>query len=225
MLRFKPIVIGLTALSCLAVVLVGSGSPQNLPSEMVLVPAGFCQVGSSDAGTQPYVSPARRIYLDAFAMDRCEVTNLEYARFDPTHRFAKGSEQRPVTHKTISQARAYLASRGKRLPSFYEWEKAARGTDGRRYPWGNQWNPQLAHVGDPTHRQGGCTLTRMQPVGQFPLGASPSGCLDMCGNAWEWVEGRPTGLMAGDVIRGGAYSYPERECRCYAFSVEDPGIT
>ena len=90
-------------------------------------------------------------------------------------------EQHPVVEVTWRGAREYCAWHGKRLPSKAEWEKAARGTDGRKYPWGNG-------LPDGTRARFGSTYNATVPVGSYPAGASPYGVLDMAGNVWQWVS-------------------------------------
>jgi eukaryotic-like serine/threonine-protein kinase len=161
------------------------------PEGMALVPAGKFTFGTNafsgllgeDTG------PQQEVDLPAFFIDKTEVTNAEYKAFCdatnypvPPHwkngTFPKGQDNHPVVRVNWYEAGAYAAWRGKRLPSETEWEKAARGTDGRMYPFGATWNP--AHV---VHGQEGPSA-----VGSKPAGASPYGVLDMSGNAYEWVD-------------------------------------
>lgn len=171
--------------------------------------------------------PERRVYLDAFAIDKTEVTVAAYktcvnARICSLPRATNchaddvnyERENHPMNCVNWNQAKAYCKWAGKRLPTEAEWEKAARGTDGRKYPWGND---------TPT-----CNLTVMsdcshgtQPVGSKPSGASPYGALDMAGNVEEWTadwydesyyanapDKNPSGPQSGSerVTRGGGFS-------------------
>jgi serine/threonine-protein kinase len=141
---------------------------------MVLVPAGEFAFGGDK----------QRVTLPAFYIDRTEVPNAEYAKFCQAtsrplpDRFPTDQPGFPVVNVTIEEARAFAAWAGKRLPNSQEWEKAARGADGRAFPWGNEHDPSRANVG--THQ--------LRPVNDFPGGASPSGALQMVGNAWEFVD-------------------------------------
>lgn len=89
----------------------------------------------------------------------------------------------PVTGVTWFDAHDYCQWRGKRLPTEYEWERAARGTEGLEYPWGNQWQPDITNIGDNTDMPEGIT-----PVGSYPDNKSPDGIYDLSGNVWEWVD-------------------------------------
>jgi formylglycine-generating enzyme required for sulfatase activity len=177
---------------------------QALDHSMVRVPAGHFLMGS-DAGDVDE-RPQRRVYLDAFDLDRYEVTNVQYRQFlldtgwDPPEfwpgrytaflpdrdpawhgaEYPSGEALYPVVGVDWQDATAYCAWAGKRLATEAEWEKAARGISGRTYPWGDEWDASRANVGE---TDAGYT----QPVGSYPSGASPFGALDMAGNAWEWV--------------------------------------
>jgi formylglycine-generating enzyme required for sulfatase activity len=212
------------------------------PPGMVLVPGGECLLGSDDPDEQEETGPLHRVFVPSFYIDRYEVTNAEYHRFDPTHAYLPGDDNLPATNITYDQAAAYAKWAGKRLPTDEEWEKAARGTDGRRYPWGNQWDAHL--VAPRAHRKGdpasamklrtlgkskfiSCNLgpPRVQRVGSVPGGVSPYGCYDMAGNAWEWVQGFYEGHPDQRILRGGAVGYGERACRTYNRGVEGSGDT
>ncbi len=186
----------------------------------VLVPAGAFVMGDDEE------SPKREIYLDAFYIDRYEVTTARYAKFLA----ATGGVRPPDEWETLVPARdaelpvvgvdwndasAYCAWAGRRLPTDTEWEKAARGTDERRYPWGNV-TPTLAeanHLNTSPDAYGG----GLMKVGSHPSGRSPYGVHDLAGNANEWVADwftesfpvserrNPKGPASGNgrVIRGG----------------------
>jgi formylglycine-generating enzyme required for sulfatase activity len=156
----------------------------------------------------------RTVNLTRFAMDETLVTNEDYAAFlrasnyQPRHRenFLKhweqgripaGKEQHPVVYVDLDDARAYARWAGKRLPTEEEWQFAAQGSDGRKYPWGNRME---------TGRCNGGETGTTAPVKAFPQGRSPFGCYDMCGNVWEWTESqRSDGHTRFSIIRGGSF--------------------
>jgi len=203
--------------------------------EMILVPAGSFQMGRE----------RRAVYLDAFYMDATPVTNKDFATFleitgyrptdEGSGRFVshlragkipKGKENHPVVFVSFRDASAYAAWAGKRLPTEAEWEKAARGTDGRKYPWGRlEPSAVTANYG----KMHGDTVS----VGSLPDGASPYGILDLAGNVWEWCadyddptfysDGPPSnprntrgGKKARLVMRGGSYMYGPGSLRTYS---------
>ncbi|GIK71666.1 MAG: hypothetical protein BroJett021_06540 [Chloroflexota bacterium] len=188
----------------------------------VPVPAGEFIMGSPESVGDDDEHPQHTVYLDAFWIMQTEVTNAQYARCvaagacsapDNSYWQDPAYGQHPVTDVDWNQAAAYAQWVGGRLPTEAEWEKAARGTDGRTYPWGDeQPDSSLANccgfVNDTT------------PVGSYPAGASPYGALDMAGNVWEWTADwydsgyysqspaqNPTGPAGGDyrVLRGGSF--------------------
>lgn len=186
-------------------------------AEMVLVPAGTFLMGSN-AGNAEESPPHTRV-LRAFYVDRTEVTCARYAAFVSAtghpappgwtgSRPPPGTEDLPVTNIRWTDALRYAVWAGKRLPTEAEWEKAARGTDGRWFPWGN--------VDHPAHRNK--DSGKLSPVGQYPSGASCYGLFDMIGNAWEWTadwfEPYPGSSSVSPhfgrhykVIRGGGAEY------------------
>ena len=162
---------------------------------MILVPAGTFVMGA-DAGGELDEHPAHEVTLGAFYLDETEVTNEAYGRaveagvvkpphprsadangFGPDRRF-RGPRQ-PVSSISWHDARAYCLWLGKRLPSEAEWERAARGDDGRRYPWGDE---------APTAERGCFSTSVTAEVGRHPAGRGPFGHLDLAGNVWEWLE-------------------------------------
>ena len=160
---------------------------------MVSIPAGEFTMGSQDG--DPDERPAHKVHVDAFSMDVYEVTVGQYAAFLQATGFNSpldwqtmnqpAHQKRPVANVDWVDAAAYCKWAGKRLPTEAEWEKAARGTDGRLYPWGNDSpTPLHANYGKTgSHNYGALAL-----VGTLEDGKSPYGIYDMAGNVWEWVS-------------------------------------
>jgi serine/threonine-protein kinase len=182
---------------------------------MVHVPAGEFMMGRDDG--DEYERPAHKVTVKPFFMDMNEVTRRQYQDFvnktahaAPANwtnkQFPAGTGNWPVTDVTWDDANAYAKWAGKRLPTEEEWEFAARGTDARLYPWGNDWNGELANAGS--------AKKEVANAGSFK-GTSPFGLLDMSGNAWEWtasdLKTYPGGRLpikpSSDlrVIRGGSF--------------------
>ena len=176
-------------------------------SDTVTVPAGEFLMGSDREDIRreglrygfptPWFEderPARKVNLPAFEIDRHEVTAKEYRRFTEATRhrtpsgwlngtYPSGTGDYPVVDVDWYEASDYCRWAGKRLPTEEEWEKAARGTDGRLYPWGNVFDPAHANIAPDPAISG-----RPVPVGGYPSGKSPYGVDDMIGNVWEWTD-------------------------------------
>ena len=193
------------------------------PDGMVFVPPGAFLLGSEAPDAPEDEGPLRTAFLRGFYIDQYEVSHAQYKAFAPDHEIPPGKEQFPVTGLSLEEARAYAAGVGKRLPTADEWEKAARGTDGRAYPWGNEYKEGYANLGG---------TDGLVAVGSFPRGVSPYGAHDMTGNAWEWVETPyiqkgPLGkaLYTTEIIKGGAYSYAPFQGRAFHNGFEGIGGT
>ena len=218
------------------------------PVDMAVVPAGEFTMGSPTGDTDE--QPAHRVYVDGFSMDKYEVTVGQYAAFlqakgvEPPSDWKTmnqaANQKRPVANMEWADAATYCTWAGKRLPTEAEWEKAARGTDGRLYPWGNDPpTPLHANYGKTDWNNHGVLV----PVGTLEAGKSPYGIYDMAGNVWEWVSDwygynyyknsppqNPTGPSSGGtkVIRGGSwYSNPAalRSANRSLISPTDQGLT
>ncbi|MFO0775103.1 MAG: formylglycine-generating enzyme family protein [Nitrospiraceae bacterium] len=203
------------------------------PVRMIDIPAGPFLMGTDQDNGRDDERPRRSVYVDQFAIDEVEVTNARYLGFVqatghrlPPSPYGDGPlslspdiAALPVVQVTWYDAKAYCAWTKKRLPTEAEWEKAARGTDGRRFPWGNE-PADATRARYDVEWDGTAT---MRPVGTLPHGDSPYGVKDMAGNAREWVEDwydaqyyaaspdrNPVGPSKGivRVIRGGSWHSP-----------------
>jgi serine/threonine-protein kinase len=197
--------------------------PVVAPEGMVLVPGGEFLMGRD--GGRENERPTHLVTVNPFFIDKTEVTNEQYKKFiDATNyqppplwqgaNFPEGANQVPVTDVTWEDVIAYAnwVGDGRRLPTEEEWELAARGTDGRIYPWGSEWSPEATNSKADNNEQRGLVT-----VGLYPKWASPYGALDMSGNAWEWTASDfkeypggevftpPEGYKNLKVIRGGSY--------------------
>jgi serine/threonine-protein kinase len=181
---------------------------------MDLVPAGEFIYGDDHGDLDE--RPEKRLSLPAFFIDRYEVTVRDYARCVAAKRCAPpaapigGASSLPVVGVSFVDAVAYCAFAGKRLPTEQEWEKAARGTAGRRFPWGDGFECGRGNFGN-FGGDGRCAEEgapgRPVAVGSYKSGASPYGSLDLAGNVWEWVDGRydyaPLARPELRILRGG----------------------
>ncbi len=210
--------------------------------EMVYIPAGKFIMGSSEEEFEKAFqdcrerigdtcqrrwfeaeSPRRTVDLEAFWIDRTEVTNAQYQRFleanperplpylnedwarpynwDQVKRtYPEGRAHHPVVMVTWYDAHAYCRWRQARLPTEAEWEKAARGTEGLTYPWGDEFDKDRGNTMD-------SDLQDTTPVGQYsPQGDSPYGLADMAGNVWECAADNYQGMTTRKVLRGGSWT-------------------
>ena len=198
-------------------------APGIVTHEMVLVPAGDFIMGADDGDADE--QPVHAVYLDAFFIDAFEVTVAQYrvcvdagACEPPTSAslcnwYASMPEDHPINCMYWNDAASYCQWANLRLPTEAQWEKAARGVDGRTFPWGEDFDRGKANYGD-----GG--IMRTTSVLQYPDGVSPYGAYDMAGNVWDWVDdwyhpqyyadtpaSNPTGPDSGSlrVLRGGSH--------------------
>ncbi len=196
-------------------------------AEMILIPEGPFEFGMDQKTMKGVLKtyklgwakiyeselPKRRITLPAYYIDRFEVTNERYAKFVAAtkHRQPRfkqfpqlNAPRQPVVGIGWADAQAFCQWSGKRLPREEEWEKAARGTDGRIWPWGNQPDSQAYNGKDVGYFS-------PVPVGTYPKSDSPYGVADMAGNVWEMTSGE---WQSGKkCMRGGSYLNPVGDVR------------
>jgi iron(II)-dependent oxidoreductase len=210
-----------------------SGTPENMVKipggNFRFKVEGIEIEGFDDVGVDvqyPWEDSPRRYHermmdLKPFWIDQYPVTNEQFKKFvDATHyhpqddlnflhdwqngTYPAGSADKPVTWVALEDARAYAAWAGKRLPHEWEWQYAAQGTDGRLYPWGNEWDASAVPVPDK-----GRTMRGPDSVTAHPKGASQFGVMDLVGNVWQWTEEFVDDHTRGGILRGGSYYQPQ----------------
>jgi len=171
---------------------------QKLPEKMVSIPPGQFLMGEEKIP----------VYVEGFEIDVYPVTNAEYGKFvemrqhEPPEHW-RGSapppalRNHPVTEVSWEDAIAYSQWIGKRLPTAAEWEKASRGSDGREWPWGDEFDPERCNCAE-------ADIHGTTPVNKYENGKSPHDCWDMAGNVWEWVA--TPGEDKEAALRGGCWS-------------------
>jgi formylglycine-generating enzyme required for sulfatase activity len=195
---------------------------------MVLIPGGRFLMGRS-GGPDPEAEPAHEIQLAPYLLDERPVTNRQFREFlqqtNPEAAKALADDETPVTNVTWDEAYAYCLAQGNRLPTEAEWEYAARGTDGRLYPWGESFDPAAVNYG----KSG---ILHTEPVGARPRNRSPFGVLDMAGNVWQWCSddyrhyaGHKSELpipRGAKVIRGGSFRSESSKVTSVARDFQQP---
>ncbi|MGD0459928.1 MAG: formylglycine-generating enzyme family protein [Terriglobia bacterium] len=191
--------------------------------------AGIMIEGGNNVGVDvqyPWEDAPRRYHLHkmhikSFYIDKNPVTNAEFKKFleatryhpNDEHNFLRdwkngsypdGWGNKPVTWVSLEDARAYSAWAGKRLPHEWEWQYAAQGTDGRTYPWGNEWD--AAAVPAPDKRR---QMREPTNVDAYPKGASPFGVMDLVGNVWQWTDEFVDEHTRAGILKGGSFYQPQ----------------
>lgn len=222
------------------------------PNDMISIPAGVFIIGDngrspSEGSGDPDETPEHKVYIDTYLIDKYEVTNAQYKAFvdatnhrtpnhwksrsdngpDPGMTYPPVKAHHPVVYVDWYDANDYCHWAGKRLPTEEEWEKAARGTDGRVFPWGNAFDAKKANT--PQYwlsmNKDGDTM----PVGSFESGRSPYGVYDMAGNVYEWTanwykpyprnaELNPHYGEKNKIVRGGSWY----DCLSYGCGLSAP---
>ena len=214
------ILLGLVTACSLGLNLPRTSQPQEIitpkdGSPMLLVSAGEFLMGSEEYSKEnPQETPVHSVYLESYYIDKYEVTNTRYERFDPKHSRSLYSacDDCPVTNVSWEDAAAYASWAGKRLPTEAEWERAAKGPQGVKFSYGNEYDLFKARTGQDW--KAGAV-----PVGSYP--PNPFGICDLTGNVWEWCAdlydtnyyqtsppANPRGPQEGEfrVLRGGAWN-------------------
>ena len=226
----------------------------TLEIPLLLVPSGSFPMGSEDPEAAPNERPLTPTNVSAFYLSRWPVTNAQYEQFDPAHRSKRApgaGDRHPVVYVSQTEAARFCTwlsqqeRRKYRLPTEAEWEYAARGTDGRKFPWGNRLDSgdraNFADVNKPlpwSERTIDCGFAATSPVDSFPRGASPFGMEDMAGNVWEWCldgftpyPGRertnPRGPQGGprQIYRGGSWKSRIASLRTSARASNSPAYS
>lgn len=191
--------------------------------------SGIMIEGGNDDGVDvqyPWEDSPRRyhshvMHVKSFYIDKYPVTNGDFKEFmDSTHyhpaddhnflrdwkngTYRDGWAGKPVTWVSLEDARAYSRWAGKRLPHEWEWQYAAQGTDGRTYPWGNEWDPSAIPIPEK-----GRDMRPPTNVDAYPKGASPFGVMDLVGNVWQWTDEFVDEHTGAGILKGGSYYQPQ----------------
>jgi formylglycine-generating enzyme required for sulfatase activity len=192
-------------------------APRKPRIEMIRIPAGPFLYGPNK----------KTVELPAFEIAKYPMTNEQYKVFldanpdcqVPEHwtngLFPNGKADHPVVNISWHDAVACAKWYGMRLPTEQEWEKAARGTDGREYPWGDAFDFQKCNCF-------GSKIGGTSPVSAHPCDTSPYGVMDMAGNVWEWTSSRSDGRSDMHVVRGGSWNLPPDLVRCSYRNADHP---
>lgn len=217
-------------------------------AERVKIPSGYVVMGTDssalksqlgDKRTRPewYMdeTPQRKAVVKEFLIDSTEVTNERYKEPNPKHSYPENLKDHPVVNVTWEEADAFCKSAGGRLPTQAEWERAARGEDGRIYPWGNEFFAEYSiFMGTPgvdarlrvgsysLEESASSLLGGTKSVGSREKGNSPFGIYDMAGNAWEWVDGWYDEDKNLRMLKGGSWLTPQASVRSAVRLGDDP---
>lgn len=228
-LRVDPKEFGVDEQSLTAASTAADDIPQAIADKypgMVYIPSGWSIVGSNEG--DPSESPEHRVYVESFYIGQYEVTNREYAEFIQATGHQAPPQwvqnqppgdmlEHPVVWVSFADAEAFCLWAGGRLPTEAEWERAARGGKKIVYPWGNEFDPNLANTWE-SNRRG------TAPVGSYSQGQSPFGVEDMAGNVFEWVDGffepypgskhyQPEYSQHLRILRGGSWNFNDYYAR------------
>lgn len=189
-------------------VAVPASTEKNVFGEMILIPAGPFHFGPN----------GKQGDLPAFEIDKYPVTNAQFAQVKPSHSYPPDEINHPVTKVTWIEANGYARKLGKSLPTEAMWEKAARGTDRRRFPWGERFSPQYCNTFE-------SKIGATTPVDAYPEGQSPYGVMDMAGNVWEWTSTYLDQRKTARVLKGGAHNGEARFALTYSkFAYPERGL-
>lgn len=234
--------------NCKAKITADDSSGGVYPGEMIYIPAGSFLMGNSNGGDDAVYRysnelPQHSVYLSGYYIGKYEVTRGEYQAFmtatgraqpyywDAVQNWGSGSftqtDSYPVLGVSYYEAEAFCNWAGGHLPTEAQWEKAARwtGSHPNVYPWGDTWDVEKCNnYYDSNPAGGGYAKYQTSPVGSYPSGASPYGCMDMAGNVWQWVQdwykSYPGSSNPFDytnsyrVLRGGGWYYDDGSYRC-----------